>query len=295
MTDYVFHQGTVLIIGTTLVLLTLLLNLVYRDIPGGKLYALGSLLLQLSVLMFLSSLSRQGYIPVLIITNLGFILSVTFQLEGLSRFFGQNTHTGSVRIFSLALAIAYVYVTVIELNTTAQLIIMNFGLSFYYLKLLFMFFSKVSKNYLTSKIFFIPALVFVISILLARGLNTVLPNGWSLIEFTNQFLSEGAFFITYLFIVGFFVLAAEHQKVKLKEYNERIAYESSEKTKLLKFINHEVRNHVASISMKTELMKTNEEYEKNGELISDINLLSQISNELEHLTSDVMNKSNYRK
>lgn len=294
MTDYFFQQGTIVIISTTLILLTLLLNIVYRNISGVKHYALGSSLHQIAMLMFLSSLSTQGYIPVLIAANLGFILAITLQLEGISRFFGEKNHIKIVYIFSLLLSIFYLYFTAIELNTTAQLIIMNFGLSIYYIKILIMFFSDASKKYITSKLFFIPALTFSISILMSRGLNAVLPEGLSLIKFTNQFLSEGAFFITSLYLVGFFVMAAEYQKNKLSEYNDKISNESAEKTKLLRFINHEVRNHIGSISMKIELMKSNDNYTNDQKLAEDIDLISKVNHELESLTSDVLSKSNYK-
>lgn len=295
MTEYFFQQGTIVIISTTLILLTLLLNVVYRNISGVKHYALGSLLIQVAMLMFLSSLAKQGYIPILLAANIGFIVAVTLQLEGISRFFGEKIQIRMVYIFSFTLSVVYLYFTAIELNTTAQLIIMNFGLSVYYIKLLIMFFSDASKKYITSKLFFIPALTFSISILISRGLNAILPEGFSLSAFTNQFLSEGAFFITSLYLVGFFVMAAEHQKIKLSEYNDKISNESSEKTKLLRFINHEVRNHIGSISMKIELMKSNDNYVSDQKLSEDIDLIANVTNELESLTSDVLNKSNYNK
>jgi signal transduction histidine kinase len=295
MTDYFFQQATIVIISTTLILLTVLLNIVYRNISGVKQYALGSFLLQVAMLMFLSSLSKQGYIPVLIMANLGFILAVTLQLEGIARFFGEKIQIRRVYIFSLALSIVYIYFTAFELNTTAQLIIMNFGLSAYYIKLLIIFLSDASKRYITSKLFFIPALVFSISILISRGLNTILPEGLSLSKFTNQFLSEGAFFITSLYIVGFFVMAAEYQKIKLIDYNEKISKESYEKSILLRFISHEVRNNIGSISMKIELMKSNDNYSNNEKLAEDLDLISQVTKQLDSLTVDVLSRSNYKK
>jgi hypothetical protein len=295
MTDYFFQQGTVIIISTTLVLLTLLLNVVYRDISGVKLYALGALMLQLSMLMFLSPLSKQGYLPVLIFANLGFIIAVTLQLEGIAAFFGEQERNKSMLFIAFLLSISYVYVTAIDLNTDAQILIMNFGVSIFYIKMFFMFLSTVSKQYLTSKIFFIPALVFSLSILMARGLNVLLPNGLALTDFTNKFLSEGAFFITSLFVVGFFILAAEYQKKQLSELNQKISSESEKKTLLLKFINHEVRNHLGSISIKTDLMKHNENYLQNVQLMNDIDLISQINDELEKSTTDIMERSDYKK
>lgn len=295
MTDYYFQQGTIIIISTTLILLTLLLNIVYRNIPGAKQYAFGSLLLQLAMLTFLSELSRDGYIPVLIIANISFILAANFQLEGISTFFGKPIKKLSIYSFSLILSMVYIYFTVIDFTTNAQLLIMNFGLSFYYIKIVMLFFGQVSKNYPTCKFFFIPALIFSISILISCGLNTLLPEGLTLTTFTNVFLSEGAFFITSLYIVGFFVMAAEYQRIKLRDYNIRILNESAEKTKLLKFINHEVRNHLSSISMKIEIMKDNNNYASQPELIEDIQLIYNVTHELELLTTDIMKQSNYYK
>lgn len=287
MLTILFEQATTVFMSLLFILVAILLSIVYRDVPGVKLYTAGTIASQIgNILFFWPSASLW---PTIVIANILFILSIAARLKGLADLTKAQIRVKYYFVLTAILVIAFLIAALIYPSRTARVIIINGGLLIFYLGIVNILFNPKNTMFRISQAFFIPAFLIILPFLSARFLNAILPIEFPLIDEINNLFVDTRLLTSFLMLAGFFILAAEYQMKRLQRISAILENKVNLQNKLISFLSHEFKTPINAVLIKLELMR---DQQKDNYLTTkfhkDLDFIQQINQQLLAATASML-------
>lgn len=287
MLSILFEQATTVFMSLLFILVAILLSIVYRDVPGVKLYTAGTIASQIgNILFFWPSASLW---PTIVIANILFILSIAARLKGLADLTKAQIRVKYYFVLTAILVIAFLIAALIYPSRTARVIIINGGLLIFYLGIVNILFNPKNTMFRISQAFFIPAFLIILPFLSARFLNAILPIEFPLIDEINNLFVDTRLLTSFLMLAGFFILAAEYQMKRLQRISAILENKVNLQNKLISFLSHEFKTPINAVLIKLELMR---DQQKDNYLTTkfhkDLDFIQQINQQLLAATASML-------
>lgn len=227
-----------------------------RGIPGVGLWALGTSIFSLALLLFSTQQSTPTWLGV-IITNHLFLMAMLLQLGGIFAFFKRKYQRVPLFCGIALFSVLYVYFTYLQPNVQVRIIIFN--ITYMVINgLIIMTIIRYKQNHykVAASLFYvvIGAGITLIAYRLTSVLCVELHNNSSFNIIMIQLMDGIPFFICFAMIFCFFLLCNEKQYLYIQKLQREAVDIADKEKKLLAFLSHEFRTPLNAIVGKAQLL-----------------------------------------